>query len=91
MTSASSPTPHTSPDRRLALIGALGCDQEPVAEQHRVERPLSPWLRGKVGDRFGVPAVCLVDSFDVLTGHREVELYPGALVGAALGGQELRQ
>jgi hypothetical protein len=77
--------------QRLALIDALGCNQEPVAEQHRVEGPLAPWLRGKVGDRFGVSAVCLVDGFEVLAGHREVELHPGALVRAALGGQELRQ
>jgi hypothetical protein len=33
-----------------------------------------------------VPPVCLLDGLDVIAGHGEVELDPGALVRAALGG-----
>lgn len=48
-----------------------------------MECPLAPWLLRKVGDRFGVLAVRLVDSVDGLAGHREMELHSRALVRAA--------
>ena len=68
------PRPEFSPARRPRPRSGTGSQVGPR------EMPAAPWLRGKAGDRFGVPAMRLVDSADVLAGHGEVELHPGALV-----------
>ena len=73
------------------LHSASRGDQEPVAEQDRVKRLLTPWLHSEFRHRFGVPAVRLVHRADVRVGHGDVKLHPSALMRTAFRGQELRQ